>query len=237
MDNFVYLLLTVLVAMCMSILLIEILTKNRNSRYNEEKRYIELDKTREYYEETLYKIQSELTENYRRWADANNLIVSAQNQKNSNLNNKEINSQILKNFGIDNLGIDEDPKSVFVLTPFLNREYDTFEIVKNTCSEVNLKCIRGDENYRDKDILSHIITYIMQSSVIIANINGRNPNVYYELGICHCIGKPVILISKNKSKNNLPFDIQSKNIIFYNDLSDLQKQLKNELLKIFIDKR
>ena len=222
--------------MIVCVLILDIVFKNRGNRYNDEKNRIELDKTREFYEEKIYQIQSELIKNERRWSDANNLILSAQENDNFKKNNIESQKLVLKNFGITtpNMDIKENKKSVFVLTPFVDREYETFEIIKKTCNDVNLNCTRGDEIYRDKDILSHIIISIAQSSVIIANLNGRNPNVFYELGICHSLGKPVILISKNK--NSLPFDVQNKNVIFYDDLNDLQIKLKNEFLKVFIDK-
>lgn len=222
--------------MIVSVLFLDIIFKNRGSRYNDEKKRIELDKTREYYEEKIYQIQSELLKNDRRWADANNLILAAQKDDRFINNTQDAQIAILKNFGIDNLytDISVNKKSVFVLTPFIQREQETFDMIKTTCTDVNLSCTRGDEIYRDKDILSHIIISIAESSVIIANLNGRNPNVFYELGICHSLGKPVILISK--TKNNLPFDIQNKNVVFYEDLNDLQVKLKNEFLKVFIDK-
>lgn len=234
--NELYIIIPVTIASLVSLIvvLIEIITKNRSRRYDEQLNRVRLDETRIYYEEKLHKIQSELVENERRWADVNHLILSAQKENELSINNNESTEKILKNFGVDSFDFSEDKKSVFVLTPFLDKEYETFEIIKKTCVDVNLSCTRGDEVFRDKDILSHIIESIAKSSVIIANINGRNPNVFYELGICHSMGKPVILVSKNK--NNLPFDIQSKNIVFYNDLTDLQAQLKNELLKIFIDR-
>jgi hypothetical protein len=37
---------------------------------------------------------------------------------------------------------------------------------------------------------------IYSSSIIIADCTGRNPNVFYELGIAHTLGKPVILSLK-----------------------------------------
>ncbi len=233
-EIYVILTITITLIMCVSVFLIDILSRNRQSKYNDEKNRIELDRTRAYYEERLYRIQDELMKNERRWADVNNLVVSAQTNKTLNSTKDNVVELIQKNFGIENIDCSENKRSVFVLTPFLEREFETFEAIKNTCMEVNLTCTRGDEVFRDKDILTHIITSISKSSVIIANLNGRNANVFYELGICHSMGKPIILISRNK--NNLPFDIQNKNIVFYNSLYDLQHQLKDELLKIFIDK-
>lgn len=234
LEIYILIMLFIVSMMGICIFAVDVLMKNRNNRYNAEIKRIELDKNREYYEERLFKIQAELLENERRWQDVNNLIVSAQGNNTVIKSNEEFIRLVLQNFGISNLDLSIDTKSVFVLTSFLNREYETFEAIKRACLEVNLNCTRGDEVYRDKDILSHIITSIAKSSVIIANLNGRNPNVFYELGICHSLGKPVILISKNKNK--LPFDIQNKNIIFYNDLNSLQEQLNKEFTKIYINK-
>lgn len=208
---------------------------NKNRAFRQENNNIKLDKYREYYEERLYKLQNDLVENQRRWEDVNNLIISGQ-QSNliDNKNTQQLPESFLKRFGINLSDLEYNDKSVFVLTPFLEREFDTYNTIKEVCTEVNLNCSRGDETYRDKDLLMHIITSIAESSIIIANINGRNPNVFYELGICHSIGKPVILVSNNKK--DLPFDIQNKNIIFYNNKMDLNSKLKSELLRIFIDK-
>lgn len=195
---------------------------------------VEMDKVRAFYEERLHHLQIELVENKRRWEDANNLIVSGQKEIITDIDNNNLSESLLKNFGVDSRELQFDNRSVFVLTPFLGGEIETFTAIKDVCTEVNLNCTRGDETYREKDLLVHIVTSIAQSAIIIANINGRNPNVFYELGICHSMGKPVILISK--TKNELPFDIQSKNIVFYNNKNDLQSRLKSELLKIFIDK-
>lgn len=228
------LMLTIVASCIAMILTMEYVRKNRYTRYNDKETSVRLDKAREYYEEMLYKLQNELMENERRWKDVNHIIVSGQSDGQIVLDTEKKPSVIsfLENLGIDLGKIEVEKKSVFVLTPFLNEEADTFTAIKKVCGDVNLSCTRGDEVYRDKNILSHIVTSILQSKIIIANINGRNPNVFYELGICHAIGKPVILISQTKS--DLPFDINGKNIVFYNDLAELQVLLKNELLKIFI---
>ena len=194
----------------------------------------QLDSFREYYESKIYEMQKELTANRRRWSDANHVILNGQSKalSQSYCNNDISARNFLKNLGIDYQKIKVDRKSVFVLTPFLKQEYDTFLKIKHACSDMGLTCTRGDEVYMENDILSHIVTNILQANVIIANINGRNPNVLYELGICHTIGKVVIMISE--SSNNLPFDINGKNVVMYNNSEELEKLLKAELLKIFI---
>lgn len=227
------LILTCVVAIIGVVLTGEQVKKNRHTDYNER---AQIDNYRKYFEDRIYKLQEELAANERRWSDVNHLIINGQRSIKP-FGNDEANSYppttFFENLGIDVNKVYVDHKSVFVLTPFSDDGTKTFNIIKNICGEVDIKCSRGDEVNRQGNILSHIVLSILQSNIIIANINGRNPNVFYELGICHTLGKPVIIISN--IKDNPPFDINAKNIIFYKDSNDLQFQLRSELLKIYID--
>jgi len=49
--------------------------------------------------------------------------------------------------------------------------------------------------------------------VIVADCTGKNPNVFYELGIAHTLGKPVIIITQ--SARRYPFDIKHIRYIQY----------------------
>ena len=65
--------------------------------------------------------------------------------------------------------------------------------------------IRADQISEVGNITSQIISYILEAPLIIADLSGSNPNVFYELGIRHTIGKPYIqFINKNET---LPFDV------------------------------
>lgn len=219
------------------IVVIEVIRKNQYTHYDFKNKKANEDDTRKYNEELIYKLQTELSENARRWKDIHHLIVNGQGNNDILLEDgspkKLISTAFFENLGLNIKEISIERKSVFVLTPFSKREANTFTIINKVCREVDLKCSRGDEVYHEGNILSHIVMSILQANIVIVNINGRNPNVFYELGICHAIGKPVLIISK--SKGNLPFDINAKNIIFYNGEHDLESKLKNELLKIFIN--
>jgi len=37
----------------------------------------------------------------------------------------------------------------------------------------------------------------LEAKVVIADVTGRNPNVNYELGLCHALGVPTVLITQN----------------------------------------
>jgi len=56
---------------------------------------------------------------------------------------------------------------------------------------------------------------IERAAVVIAEITPRNPNVFYEVGYAHALGKPTILLARRGSE--LPFDIRSYRVVFYDD--------------------
>ena len=73
---------------------------------------------------------------------------------------------------------------------------------------------------------------MVRSRLVIANIDGRNPNVFYELGIAHAIDKPTIIISK--SVPDIEIDIKSKYLLLYKNEQDLKEQIRKNLTKILV---
>ncbi|GFE61704.1 hypothetical protein [Geobacter sp. AOG2] len=186
---------------------------------------------RDSYEKQIYMINDNLTASMDRWRDVNHLLLSSQAvQPAVDPSQKVRFSSFLKANGVRSEEIDPDPNLVFVLTPFNNRFDNVFETIRNTCLDVGLKCYRGDEEFIQGDILQHILKVICKASIIIANIEGRNPNVFYELGLAHAMDKSTLLISK--TVDALPIDIKSKKIIVYQESNDLKSKLKDELLKL-----
>ena len=44
--------------------------------------------------------------------------------------------------------------------------------------------------------------------MIVADLTGENPNVFYEMGLAHALGKTMMLI-KQKGTQRVPFDLSS----------------------------
>lgn len=102
----------------------------------------------------------------------------------------------------------------FVLMPFAENFREVYErIYKHICEDNNIKCWRVDERQSPGSITKDIIDGILDADIIIADLTSKNANVFYELGFAHSIGKPVILTAQNG--NDVPFDIQSYRVIFY----------------------
>ena len=122
---------------------------------------------------------------------------------------------------------------MFVLTPFHPRYEKTYDLISNVCNKVGLKCSRGDEQFIRGGVLSHILKELTSASIVIANIDGRNPNVYYELGIAHALDKDVILISS--SVEEVPFDLKSQRLIVWKHPAELEKELNTTLTRILVE--
>jgi hypothetical protein len=73
---------------------------------------------------------------------------------------------------------------------------------------------RGDDSVLTVTILEKIGKLIGQADVVIADCSGRNPNVFYELGMAHALGKPVVLITSD-AVEQAPTDIRAFDFISY----------------------
>jgi hypothetical protein len=208
----------------------------KKSQYNEEKMRVELNIIREKLEKQLYDINQRLTSDNSQWKDIFHILLSSQKDIDKQIEKKT--SPKLSKFLIDmgltekDMKIDED--LIFVLTPFNKAHREVFDVMQKLGGKYGLKTLRGDEKQVSGEIFPHLLKKIVQANLIIVDIDGRNPNVFYELGIAHALDKPIILISK--SIENVPFDIKQRSIIIYNDSSDLEKKLKDAFIKLSLSK-
>ncbi len=98
--------------------------------------------------------------------------------------------------------------------PFISELKPVFDNhIKPVAKELNLTIARADDFFSQNSIMEEIWSAIAQASILIADCTHKNPNVFYEIGIAHAIGKPVILITQNSS--DVPFDLQHRRYIQY----------------------
>jgi hypothetical protein len=76
---------------------------------------------------------------------------------------------------------------------------------------------RGDDSVLTGPLLDKIFDYIRDADVVIADCSGRNPNVFYELGMAHALGKPVILVTSDPIEQ-APTDVRAYEFISYSSL-------------------
>ena len=132
-------------------------------------------------------------------------------------------------------------KLVFVLSPF-EEPFDTIYVdhIKPSVESINgLSCLRADDIYDNRPIIEDIWRCTNEARILIAELTGKNANVFYEIGIAHTIGKEVILITQ--SMEDVPFDLKHLRCIVYEytpkGIATLEQNLQNTILRIFEKKR
>jgi hypothetical protein len=113
----------------------------------------------------------------------------------------------------------------FVIMPF-SPEYDLVyrQLIKPAAETFGLKVLRADDIYSPGVITEQIRSAIHQSRICIADVGGKNPNVLYEVGIAHTLGKPTILLSQ--SAEQIPFDLRALRVVLY-DMEKTQRAREN----------
>jgi hypothetical protein len=103
-----------------------------------------------------------------------------------------------------------DPRLAFVLMPFTDELTETYTtlikpIVEN--NELGLVCKRADDIKSNRAIMQDIWKSICEARLIIADLTGLNPNVMYELGVAHTLGKETLIIYRKDENIKFPFDL------------------------------
>lgn len=123
-----------------------------------------------------------------------------------------------------------DKKTMYVCMPFSEDFDDVYELgIKKVAADLHFKCERADEIQHNGGILERVYESIKSSHIIIAEISTKNPNVYYEIGYAHALGREVILLTQDGSV--VPIDLRNFNHIVYSKsrLVDFQKALRKRI--------
>jgi hypothetical protein len=86
---------------------------------------------------------------------------------------------------------------------------------------------RGDDAYGGNAIIDDIESSIRDASIIVAELTGKNSNVYYEVGLAHAMGKTVILLTQ--SMDDVPFDLRHRRVVNYQYDHGSCKKLASDL--------
>jgi hypothetical protein len=117
---------------------------------------------------------------------------------------------------------------IFVVMPFAAEFQDVYILgIREVAEKLGFVIERADEIEHNNSIVQIILERIRDCDAVIADTTGRNPNVFYEVGYAHALGKPTILIARKGEM--LPFDVQSINFIIYESLVDLRQRLESRI--------
>jgi hypothetical protein len=106
-----------------------------------------------------------------------------------------------------------EPTLISVMMPF-NAAFDAvYRTLKETAEAVGLRCRRADDIWENPAVIQDVVSLIDRSRVVICDCTGRNPNVFYEIGIAHTLGRDVVLITQSDA--DIPFDLRHLRYVRY----------------------
>jgi hypothetical protein len=122
-------------------------------------------------------------------------------------------------------------RTCFVLMPF-KEPFNTYyrEVYVPAIESAQLKPVRVDDLFRAGPIVKEIWESIVKAQMLLADLTDRNANVFYELGLAHAVGRPVILMTQNM--DDVPFDLRHLRHLVYNTVRPAwAAELKTDLAK------
>jgi hypothetical protein len=102
----------------------------------------------------------------------------------------------------------------FVMMPFgqwFDRYYQ--DIYAPAIKEAGFEPVRADELFHTGSVVEQIWEQIEKAKLLLADLTGRNANVFYELGLSHAAHKPVVFTAA--SVDDVPFDLRHLRVIIY----------------------
>lgn len=106
-----------------------------------------------------------------------------------------------------------EPTMASAMMPFDASFNTVYDSIRQASDNAGLRCRRADDIWENPAIIQDVVSLIDRSRVVICDCTGRNPNVFYEAGIAHTLGREVILITQNEQ--DIPFDLRHLRYIRY----------------------
>lgn len=107
----------------------------------------------------------------------------------------------------------QDENLVSIMMPFGAEFNSVYSALQQSITSIGMSHVRADDIWEHHTIIQDIVNIIARAKVVICDCSGKNPNVFYEAGIAHAIGKEVILITQ--SEHDVPFDLRHIRYIRY----------------------
>ena len=122
-----------------------------------------------------------------------------------------------------------DPIFAFVLMPFDPAFEDVYKIgIREAAEAARINAERLDDQIYAEGMLDRVYRQIEAADVIVADMSGRNPNVFYEVGYAHAKEKLCILITNDA--DSIPFDLKHRRHIVYSSIAKLREELERHLI-------
>ena len=99
--------------------------------------------------------------------------------------------------------------------------------IKPACDESGAYAEKLNDQIFCENMLERIYNQISKADLIIAEMTGKNPNVFYEVGYAHALNKKVVLLLKYGE--DIPFDLKHFPHIIYKSETHLNEELSKRI--------
>jgi len=122
-----------------------------------------------------------------------------------------------------------DAEQIAAMMPFASPFDAVYEAIVGAAGDNGMRCNRADDVWLHRAIIQDIVSLIDRAAIVICDCTGRNPNVFYEIGIADALGKEVILITQHA--DDVPFDLRHLRYITYLNNGEGCQRLREDLAK------
>lgn len=122
----------------------------------------------------------------------------------------------------------EQKPHAFVAMPYRDELEDVWHFgISQPVNRCGYLCERMDLQSFLGDVMAKMRERIESAAVIIGDLSGANPNVYFEIGYAFGRGQPTILVAR--SGEQLPFDVRGVRCLIYKSAKNLADMLEPEI--------
>lgn len=117
---------------------------------------------------------------------------------------------------------------LFVVMPFADEMKPLYDQhIRPLAAELGITVARADDFFAVASVMTDVWNAIHAAKVVIGDCTGRNANVFYEIGIAHTLGKPVILLTQDGA--DVPFDLRHIRVLTYDGSAPGMAELRRSL--------
>jgi hypothetical protein len=126
----------------------------------------------------------------------------------------------------------------FIVMPMSSNDAqldDVHDAIKDAASSVGLLAERVDEPASNDRITDRILDSLKSAEFVIADLTHAKPNVYYEAGFAHALGKVPIYVAREGTR--IEFDLKDYPVIFFRNIRELKSSLVERLKGLLAKRR
>jgi len=124
-----------------------------------------------------------------------------------------------------------DTYLISVMMPFDASMSGVYTAIVHAAEQAGFECQRVDNVWDHSTVIQDVFSLIFKSYIVVCDFTGKNPNVFYEAGIAHTLGKHVVPITQ--SEQDVPFDLKHHRYAKYLNNGEGLELLKKDLTSRF----